>query len=75
MFAYFLQNFTKQSSDSEEVLKPLREFILPTAAQLADHSPSLIYYLELLDENADSQETMTEVSELVLEKHFSQNLS
>ena len=73
VFAYFLQKFTKQSSDLEEVLKPLREFILPTAAQLADHSPSLIYYLELLDENADSQETMTEVSELVLEKLFSQN--
>ena len=73
VFAYFLQKFTKQSSDSEEVLKPLREFIFPTAAQLADHSPSLIYYLELLDENADSQETMTKVSELVLEKLFSQN--
>ena len=67
VFAYFLQKFTKQSSDSGEVLKPLRE---STAAQLADHNPSLIYYLELLDENEDSQETMTEVSELILEKLF-----
>lgn len=48
-----------------EVLKPLREFILPT---IADHNASTIYYTELIDENADSEETMTHVAEMVIEK-------
>ncbi|SMN12415.1 hypothetical protein SPBRAN_865 [uncultured Candidatus Thioglobus sp.] len=64
-FAYLLQKLTMQDT---EVLKPLREFILPTSAQLSDHNPSSIYYMEILDENADSQSTMAEVSELLLEK-------
>jgi hypothetical protein len=63
-FAYFLQKLTVTGS----VLKSLREYILPTPAQLSDNAPSLIHYLEILDENADSQETMAAVSELVLEK-------
>ena len=53
---------------SGEVLKPLREFLLPTPAQLANHDSSIIYYMELLDENADCEETMARVAEIVLEK-------
>ena len=71
VFAYFLQKLTIQSSVSDRTLKPFREFLLPTANQLQDSDPSLIYYLELIDENADSQETMLEVSELVQEKLLS----
>ena len=71
VFAYFLQKLTVQNSDSSKIIKPLREFLLPSPAQLKDSNPSLIYYMELLDENADSQETMAEVSELVLEKVLS----
>lgn len=70
-FAYFIQKLTIQNSDPVQVLKSLREYILPTVAQLSDHDPSLIYYMEVLDENADSQETMAEVSELVIEKMLS----
>ena len=71
VFAYFLQKLTIQSSVSDRTLKPFREFLLLTANQLQDSDPSLIYYLELIDENADSQETMLEVSELVQEKLLS----
>ncbi len=66
-FAYLLKKHCYTMQDTE-TLKPLREFILPTSAQLSDHNPSLIYYMEILDENADSQSTMTQVSELLLEK-------
>ena len=51
-----------------EVLKPLRQFLLPTPAQLANHDPSTVYSMELLDENADSEETMAEVAEMVSSK-------
>ena len=71
VFAYFLQKLTIQSSVSDRTLKPFREFLLPTANQLQDSDPFLIYYLELIDENADSHETMLEVSELVQEKLLS----
>lgn len=67
VFAYFLQKVTIPKFNSGCVLKSLREFILLSPAQLADHDPSTIYYMELLDENADSEETMTIVSEMVLE--------
>ena len=67
VFAYFLQKSILPRCDSG-VLKPLREFILPTVAQLTDHSASLLYYMELVDENADSEEAMTHVAEMVLEK-------
>lgn len=68
VFTYFLQKFTLPECDTGEVLKPLREFLPPTAAQLAEHDPSRIYYLELLDKNADSEETLSQVAEMLLEK-------
>jgi hypothetical protein len=49
-------------------MKSLRECLLPTSAQLIDNDPSHIYYLELLDENADSVETMSVVAEMIIEK-------
>ena len=71
-FAYFLLKLTMQNSDSNLFLKPLREFLLPSPAQLKDCDPSLIYYMKPLDDNADSKETMAEVSELLLEKLLSE---
>ena len=69
MFSYFFQKFLFTSTTGEErVMKHLREFLLPTAAQLSDHDSSIIYYLELVDENADSFETMSFVAETVIEK-------
>ena len=71
VFAYFFQKCKLPKSDSGEVLKPLREFMLPTPAQLADHDSSTIYYMEILDENADSEETMSQVAEILIEKFSS----
>ena len=69
VFAYFIQkSILNDSNEQEEVLKPLRQFLLPTPAQLANHDKSTIYYMELLDENADSEQTMAEVAEMVLSK-------
>ena len=45
--------------------------MLPTPAQLADHDSSTIYYMEILDENADSEETMSQVAEILIEKFSS----
>ena len=67
-FAHFLQKCALPNFDSGEVLKPLREFLLPTAAQLTENDPSRIYYTEILGENADSEETMTHVVEELLDK-------
>ena len=71
VFAYFMQKLAMQHTRPEVTIKSLREFILPTAAQLKYSDPSQIYYMELIDENADCKETMTEVSELVLERLLS----
>ena len=71
VFACFLQKSTVSIPDSGQLLKPLREFILPTPAQLADNDPSRIYYMELLDENADSEETMAQVAEMLIERVWS----
>ena len=48
--------------------KPLHEFLLPAPAQVADHDPSRIYYMEFIDENADLEETVAHVAEMILEK-------
>ena len=64
-FTYFVQKFAQKNAELDGILKPLRKFIPPTIAQLADHNPSVIYYMDLLDENADSEETMAEVAEMV----------
>lgn len=68
LFSYFLQKIAIQASDSSKTLNSFRECLLPTAAQLEDSDPSVIHYMEVLDENADCQETMWEVSEFVMEK-------
>ena len=62
VFTYFIQKFVQQNSTLDGVLKPLRQFLLPTPAQLANHERSAIYYMQLLDENADSEETLAEVA-------------
>lgn len=62
-----LQKHIQGQSETGDVLKPLREFLLPTPAQLADHDPSKIYYMEILDENADCEETMAEVAGMLSE--------
>ena len=50
------------------------KYDLSVCVIMNDSDPSLIYYLQLLDENADSLETMAQVSELVLEKLLSDSL-
>lgn len=73
VFAYFIQkNILKCHSEHGGVLKPLRQFLIPTPAQLANHDQLSIYYMELLDENADSEEMMAEVTELVSGKIMSE---
>ena len=67
VFAYLLHKKVQRTSDLGEVLKPLKEFLLPTPAQLVDNDPSTVYYMDLWDENADSEETMTEVVEMLSE--------
>lgn len=67
VFAYFLQKHAQGRSESGDVIKPLREFLLPTPAQLADNDASSVYYMDLLDESADSEETLAEFAEMLSE--------
>ena len=68
LFSYFIQKIAIQDSDPSKTLKSFREYILPTAAQLKYSDPSVVHYMEVLDDNPDSQETMAEVCELLMEK-------
>ena len=68
VFAYSLLKASVPELDSGTVLKPLRDFILPTPAQLADNDPSKIFYMDIYDENADSEQTMAAVAETVNDK-------
>ena len=54
--------------DDAIVFKSLRDFLLQSEAQLKDNESSNIYYMELIDENADSMETMSQVAEMVQQK-------
>ena len=54
--------------DDAIVFKSLRDFLLPSEAQLKDNESSNIYYMELIDENADSMETMSQVAEMIQQK-------
>ena len=44
-----------KAADPGMSLRPLRDFILPTPVQLADHNPSKIVYI--LGDYADSEDT------------------
>ena len=65
-FSYIFQKVT--CTIPSPLGAPLREFLLPTVAQLSDKEPSAIHYMEMLYENADSQQTMCHVAEMLLER-------
>ena len=50
------------------LLSTSHHILLPTLAQFADHDLSRIYYMEFIDEDADSEEIMVHVAEMILEK-------
>ena len=69
VFSYLVQKHTLSNSEElGRVLKHFRAFCLPTPAQLAYQSPSTVYYMDLLDENADSDDTMAEVAEMIIDE-------
>ena len=65
VFSYSILKVCLPALESGTVLRQLRDFIIPSQAQLADHDPSTIFYMDILDENADSEQTMTVVADMI----------
>ena len=61
---YMLCKEALKSAANEKMLKPLHQF----TSEQTSIPPSNIYYMEVIDENPDSTETMKLVSELLLDK-------
>ena len=62
----FTYMFSKETNPKGGLLKEFKDLFacLPTKTHC---NPSLVYYMELVDENADSNDTMRQVSETLLE--------
>ena len=65
VFSYSILKVCLPAHESGTVLRQLRDFIIPSQAQLADHDLSTIFYMDISDENADSEQTMTVVADII----------
>ncbi len=68
-FSYALQKYVAdqyERSSEKHVLKGVRQFL--TQAQSCDEQPSQVYYMEVVDENPDNDETMAQVADDLLDK-------
>ena len=75
LFAYMLQKYVMRHLDDcsgKQVLLDVRNFI--AEAQSCDNQPSKVHYMELVDENPDSDETMALIADDLLQK-FANELS
>ncbi len=69
LFSYTLQKYVVHHSDKQsekQVLRDVRQFL--DQAQAGDEQPSQVYYMELVDENPDDDETMARIADDLLEK-------
>uniref|UniRef100_A0A1X7UL74 Uncharacterized protein n=2 Tax=Amphimedon queenslandica TaxID=400682 RepID=A0A1X7UL74_AMPQE len=63
-YRYLCYMYCKEALQSEKLLKPLHQFL----SEETNLPTSNIYYMEVIDENPDSTETMKLVSELLLDE-------
>ena len=68
LFFYTLQKYLahKLESTSKLVLKDVRQFL--RQIQATQEQPSQVYYTELINENPDSDETMAQIADDLIEK-------
>ena len=68
LFFYTLQKYLahKLESTSKLVLKDVRQFL--RQIQATQEQPSQVYYMELVNENPDSDETMAQIADDLIEK-------
>ena len=68
LFAYIVQKYTAQHSpeNTNGILNDVRQFLEQSITH--EQKPSLIHYMELVDENPDCDETMAQIGEDLLER-------
>ena len=68
LFAYIVQRYTAQHlpESSNRILNDVRQFLEQGSTYV--QKPSLIHYMELVDENPDCDETMAQIAEDLLDR-------
>ena len=68
LFAYIVQKYTAQHlpENTNGILNDVRQFLEQSITH--EQKPSLIHYMELVDENPDTDETMAQIGEDLLER-------
>ena len=68
LFAYIVQKYTAQHlpENTNGILNDVRQFLEQSITH--EQKPSLIHYMELVDENPDCDETMAQIGEDLLER-------
>ena len=73
LFTTMVSTYALNCSLQNKNMKDFKEIYALTSCKVENLSPSKIYYMKIIDENPDHDETMRHVAEMLLEKASSRN--